>query len=130
MERLVSLLYFDWYSIVTPRSEFSFLNARALPSRVTTILESPAQDTLADPLSIMKALPDSVGNASPRFKIVPWVLKPVVAPQVRENRTIFFVPSGDVTSEIGSLEHSLPKQPARETDTREIAANCIISWLT
>jgi hypothetical protein len=42
---------------------------RAPTSRVTTILESPAQDAFADPLSMMKVLPDSFGNASPWLKI-------------------------------------------------------------
>ena len=127
--RLVSHLHFDWYSRATPRSEGSFLNARTPPSRVTTILESSTQETFAVPLSIMKALPDSFGNTSPRFKIVPRVLKPVVAPQFRENRTIFFLPSGDTTFAIGSLAHSSPEQP-REKSARQIVKSRIISWLT
>jgi len=86
--------------------------------------------TFADPLSMMKALPESFGNASPRFKIDPCVLEPVVAPQFRENRTIFLVPSGDITSAIGSLEHSVPKHPAREKTAIQVAKDRIIFWLT
>lgn len=90
------------------------------------ILESLAQVTFTDPLSMIKALPESFGNASPRFKTEPCVLNPVVAPQFRENRTIFLVPPGDITSAIGSLEHSVPKHPAREKSATLITKERII----
>src|SRR5258705_9867995 len=78
---------------------------------------------------MLNAFPGSLGN----FSLIPnpdiWVLKPVVAPASRQNKTILIFPSGDGSSCLTSLVTSLKEQPAniRNADSDK-KVRCI--WLT
>jgi hypothetical protein len=114
----------------TPRQEVSLLKTSTPCSNVTTSLVSSCQKIFAVFSSAINAVPASFGNSSFRFRMLPWRLKRVVAPQFRENRTIFFVPLGETISEICSFSQSVPKQPVAKTTIGRVRARRIISWLT
>jgi len=89
---------------VTSFKADSFLKNRADESTRTRISALFFHSAVASPWSRIKILPPSSGRDWFFFSIVACVLKPVVAPQLREKITILRLPSGDTNSEIMSLE--------------------------
>ena len=97
---------------------------------MTKILDWLIHLTLAEALSIVKNVSGCSVKSSVISKIEACVLKPVVAPQPRLNRTIFLVLSGDISSPLISLAQSGSRQLGSENKSREIRINRIIFRLT
>ena len=62
----------------------------------------------------MSVLPPSFCRASVAERIETWVLKPVVAPQLRLNTTALRLPDGDETVWEISFPHMSPQPPRAE----------------
>lgn len=108
---LGSSLFYSRYSMLMLPTDGSFLNMRAPGSMTTRIPLSFFHETFAEPLSTMKAFPVSFGKLAVVSRTDAWVLIPVVAPQLRENKTIFFLPSGESNSWRTLLTQLVPRQP-------------------
>ena len=104
--------------MATPSLEGSFLKKRAVESARTITSVFVFHSIVTSPWSRMNILPSSFGSDSVAFSIVACILKPVVAPQLREKRTILFTPSGETDSEATSLLHG-SEHPTRRCIERQ-----------